>query len=305
MLLRRMRGLFAAAAVVALSACSTSTMTVASLLPSPSPATSSSPQALPTQLPALTPSPSHKPTPKPRPKVTLKATVPAGGDIGKPHPSPTPTPSDGVPVQGAGTFSVASGGTDVVGAGTTLVAYRVEVENGIDWGTNPVWTPDSFAAAVDGILADPRGWTASAQSPVTDPAQHLANASWSFQRVSGTTFSVRVLLATPNTVDKMCASVGLQTQGIYSCRYGKTVLINLRRWLRGATTFSIDLAGYRMMVVNHEVGHFLGFAHMLCPGAGQPAPVMQQQTISLGACQPNPYPFAADGTFITGPWAPS
>jgi hypothetical protein len=32
---------------------------------------------------------------------------------------------------------------------------------------------------------------------------------------------------------------------------------------------------------------------------------MQTQTIDLGGCKPNPYPFAADGTFITGAWAAS
>jgi hypothetical protein len=32
---------------------------------------------------------------------------------------------------------------------------------------------------------------------------------------------------------------------------------------------------------------------------------MQEETIDLAGCTPNAYPFAADGTFITGPWAPS
>ena len=127
----------------------------------------------------------------------------------------------------------------MVGTGTTLVTYRVEVEAGIAWGANPVWTPDSFAATVDGILADRSGWTKSGDAPVTDAAQHMNNSSWSFQRVAGATYSVRILLATPNTVDKLCGSVGLLTQGVYSCRYGKTILINLRRWLTGAPGFAM------------------------------------------------------------------
>jgi Protein of unknown function (DUF3152) len=82
-------------------------------------------------------------------------------------------------------------------------------------------------------------------------------------------------------------------------------MINLRRWLNGAPNFPITIDQYHTMVVDHEMGHFLGFDHMLCPGPGKPAPVMQTQTIDLGGCVPNVYPFAADGTFVTGPWAKS
>jgi hypothetical protein len=96
----------------------------------------------------------------------------------------------------------------------------------------------------------------------------------------------------------------LDTQGVYSCRYGKNILINLRRWLKGAPGFT-DLPFYRTMVINHEMGHFLGFNHMLCPGSGALAPVMQTQTIALNGCLSNPDPFTADGEFVVGPWAPS
>ena len=59
------------------------------------------------------------------------------------------------------------------------------------------------------------------------------------------------------------------------------------------------------MVINHKLGHLLGFDHMLCPGPDRPAPVIQTQAITLNGCTPDPYPFAADGRFISGPWAPS
>lgn len=254
-----------------------------------------SPSAVPT------PTPSRKPTPKPT--TTLKKTVTAGADIGgKPIPSPT---GDGVPTHGNGTFAAAGGGTGVVGGGTTLVKYRVEVEQGISWGSNTVWTADSFAATVDRIIAEPRGWTTSAQSPVTDAAEHMTDASWSFQRVSDSSYGVRILLATPDTTDKLCGQYGMDTEGVYSCRFGHTEVINLRRWLRGAPGFPISLDGYHTMVIDHEMGHFLGFDHMKCPGAGKPAPVMQEQTMDLAGCTINPYPFSGDGTFVMGPWAAS
>ncbi|HKT03997.1 MAG TPA: DUF3152 domain-containing protein [Rugosimonospora sp.] len=292
------------AAVVALAACSTgnhAVTTAAQPLTVPSLPIEASPTDPPSPSAAPSPSPSRKPSPKPT--KTLKKTVTAGADI--PRTTKSPAPNDGVPTKGAGTFTVAPGGTSVVGTGSTLVTYRVELEDGIAWGANTPWTVSGFASTVDAILADPRGWIASAAHPVTDAAQHMTDASWSFQRVSGSSYSVRIRLATPDTVDKLCGAVGLQTQGVYSCRYGTTILINLRRWLKGAPGFAIDLTGYRHMVINHEMGHLLGFAHMLCPGAGQPAPVMQTQTISLGGCVPNAYPFSATGTFVDGPWAPS
>ena len=263
------------------------------------------PSASPSPSPSPSASPSPKPTakPKPKPSKTLAKPTKTGGDLGG---AKLPPPgADGVPVQGAGTFTPASGGTDIVGTGTTLVQYRVEVEDGINWGTIPAWTTARFAAAVDQIIAAPRGWTASANAPITDPSQHMTNASWSFQRVSGPTYSVRIRLATPNTVDKLCGQYGVHTQGVYSCRYGQTEMINLRRWLHGVPGFGITLDEYHTMVIDHEMGHFLGFDHMLCPGPGNPAPVMQTQTIDLGGCTPNPYPYAADGTFVTGPWAAS
>src|SRR5262249_4377955 len=115
--------------------------------PAPSTAVQDAPSLLPSA-PAVTASPSGSTSPKAsrkaraRPGSTLKKTVAAGGDTGS---GTTLAPSgDGVPTKGAGTFTAAPGGTDVVGTGAVLVKYRVEVEDGIVWGTNPVWTPASF-----------------------------------------------------------------------------------------------------------------------------------------------------------------
>jgi len=264
-----------------------------------SPSASASPSV--SAKPSIKPSPSRKPSP--RPTKTYTKTVAPGADTGTSAPSPAPT-NDGVPTHGAGTFAIAGGTSEVVGTGTTLVKYQVELEQGITWGTIQPWTASGFASAVDGILSGERSWIASGQHPITDPDEQMTDASWAFQRVSDGTYSVRVRLATPDTVDKLCGSAGVQTQGVYSCRYGKNILINLRRWLKGATGFT-DLTVYRSMVINHETGHFLGFNHMKCPGSGQLAPVMQTQTIALEGCLPNPSPFTAEGVFVMGPWAPS
>jgi hypothetical protein len=68
-------------------------------------------------------------------------------------------------------------------------------------------------------------------------------------------------------------------------------VVNAMRWQRGADAYAGRLADYRDYVVNHEVGHALGRGHVGCPGRGQPAPVMMQQTKGVGACLPSAWPF--------------
>jgi hypothetical protein len=224
-----------------------------------------------------------------------------------PSPSPSPSPSRtlipdaAIPKHGAGTFTGLSTNGPVLGSGRKLIKYHVEVEQGIDWGSLTPWTTDRFAASVDSILADPRGWTLSAQHPVTNADVHLDQASWRFQRVGNGSYDVRIRLATQDTVDEVCRKAGIDIEGVHSCTIGNTIMINMRRWVPGVEWYA-TLDEYHANVINHEVGHFLGFNHMKCPGPGQPAPIM---AASHGQCLPNPYPFGPDGTFISGPWEPS
>jgi hypothetical protein len=207
--------------------------------------------------------------------------TPVGDGVATPVPAPDASPSTvAVPAQGRGTFTVAPGGTEVVGGGE-LLRYEVRVEDGV--GQEPA----EFAAAVDSTLGDPRSWTAGGQ--------------WAFQRVSAGDPDIVVTLASPKTVDKLCFP--LRTNGYTSCRVGNTVVVNLARWLLAVPDFGGDVATYRLYVINHEVGHRLSKGHMACPGAGNLAPVMQQQTLGLKGCRPNPWPYV-NGTLITGPPAP-
>lgn len=79
----------------------------------------------------------------------------------------------------------------------------------------------------------------------------------------------------------------------YSCRVGDSVIINEDRWLGATDPWNAAggaLRDYQHMVVNHETGHWLGHSHYYCSGAGNPAPVMQQQSMDLQGCTFNPWP---------------
>jgi Protein of unknown function (DUF3152) len=151
-----------------------------------------------------------------------------------------------------------------------LRRYTVQIEDGIQ--VNRRLVADTIAT----ILGDRRGWGGTGRL--------------SFQRVSSGPVSFRVVLATPSTVNRLCAP--LITGGIYSCgMYGRAVL-NVMRWRNGAAPFHGDLTKYRRYLVNHEVGHVLGHGHRGCHAAGARAPVMMQQTKGVAPCRANGWPLA-------------
>lgn len=176
-----------------------------------------------------------------------------------------------VPRTGTGKFAIASGGGPAVGSGT-IYLYQVEVEVGA--GVDAA----AFARAVDETLADPRGWS--------------ARGRWGFQRVApGQPHAFVVKLATPATVDRICGAAGIRTSGEVSCRAGRDVVVNLRRWQLAIPAYADRPRDYQHLVVNHEVGHFLGFGHSGCPGRGRPAPAMMPQYFGLDGCLPNAWPY--------------
>lgn len=204
--------------------------------------------------------------PAPTPATTGPAASPAPPAAASPA-----APADAAQVvdPGSGSTTVVPGGTQRSGSGP-LRRYSVAVEGGL--GVDGA----AFAAVVDATLADPRSWGAGGRL--------------SFQRVDSGRTDVQVVLASPTTADRLCRP--LDTAGIYSCGVGSRAVINSMRWLRGADAYAGHLDEYRQYVVNHEVGHTLGHHHQGCPGAGEPAPVMMQQTKGVGACVPVSWPFA-------------
>jgi hypothetical protein len=159
----------------------------------------------------------------------------------------------------------------------TVIRYRVDVEEGLGLDA------EFFADAVHRTLNDPRGWGNDGER--------------SFTRVSAGDYDFVITLASPGTTAEWCDKSGLDVRvDNVSCNSSSTerVMINAWRWAQGSETYGDDIRGYRQMLVSHEVGHRLGYGHVLCPAEGALAPVMMQQTKYLTTdgitCEPNPWP---------------
>jgi hypothetical protein len=206
------------------------------------------------------------------PTVESVPTAPAEGDVG-PIRAPQVAGKETYVEVGDGSLSVVDGTSEVYGSGP-LQRFIVEVEDGIDVDGA------GFAAAVESTLGDPRSWGNEGRM--------------SFQRVGADEaaagqFELKVSLVSPGHMETYCPGVG--TGGYTSCRYADRAVINLARWATAVPDYEGDIATYRLYVINHEVGHVLGNGHEPCPGTGQIAPVMQQQTLGLEGCVKNAWPY--------------
>ncbi len=136
----------------------------------------------------------------------------------------------------------------------------------------------AFGAKVNSTLNDARGWSLDGQV--------------SFSQVSSGCSMVMWLSAAADL-----PGFGAICDSTWSCTVRPNVIINYNRWTGASDAWNASggsLDDYRSMVINHESGHWLGFGHRYCGGAGQPAPVMQQQSISLQGCTFNPWPSVAE-----------
>ncbi|MEV6966875.1 DUF3152 domain-containing protein [Hamadaea sp. NPDC051192] len=221
--------------------------------------------------------------PGPAPSSSVSAKAAAASDPSGSATTAT-VESTGVPETGPGTFAYAGGTGKVLGTAGTLRKYQIAVED--ESGQDAA----AFATAVEKILGDSRSW--------------IAGGKTKFQRVpKGSSHEFVIYLATPATSEKMCAAGGLHTERFTSCRISGQVIINLARWLTAIPDYNAPLDVYQAYAINHEVGHQLGLYHEACPGRGQTAPVMQQQTYGLKGCVANSWPYI-DGKRYAGPPIP-
>ena len=187
-------------------------------------------------------------------------------------PSSTPTKKAAkkvvVPATGPGTYDASGERVKSASNAGRLIRFDVKVEENLDISAG------AAAKVIAGVLNDQRSWRGSGR--------------WRFELVSGSDQAeLHAYIVTPGTTDRLCAP--LQTRGEVSCQNGNRVVLNAKRWQLGAKSYGTDLTNYRRYLVNHEFGHYLGHRHVKCPGRGQLAPIMLQQTKGLGGCRKNPW----------------
>jgi hypothetical protein len=220
------------------------------------------------------------PPPVAKPSMTLKVDTP-GGNI-----NPTVLRAAALPagpkytVRGSGSFHVLPGTSKAVGTGP-LYRYTIEVEDGIT-GVDV----NQYENLVVQTLSDPRSWSGHGVS-----LQRVDSGNVDFHISLTSSMTVRHLCGYTVPVETSCyASAGDQSSV-------NRVVLNVARWVRGATAYVGDLEAYRVYMINHEDGHALGHrhAHQCLPGGL--APAMMQQTFGLRSaatgqlCEANPWPY--------------
>ncbi|MES5816852.1 DUF3152 domain-containing protein [Streptomyces sp. RG80] len=180
-------------------------------------------------------------------------------------------------LEGSGKFDAIKGVDKAPGTGQKFT-YRVDVEQGLGLDG------ELFAQAVHKTLNDDRSWA--------------HNGARTFERIYSGKPDFVITLASPGTTAEWCAKSGLDTTvDNVSCNSTATdrVMINAYRWAQGSKTYGDQIHAYRQMLINHEVGHRLGYQHVTCDKDGELAPVMQQQTKFLTyrgvTCKPNPWAY--------------
>jgi hypothetical protein len=203
---------------------------------------------------------SAPPSPSPRPSSSSS-------------PGPTPEPGSGllgtkvtVEPELSGRLVVARGSRPAPAEGKVW-RVQIAVEKGL-----PV-DRRAFAEAVLATLNDPRGWNGADGS--------------TFAWTDSEKYDARVVLASPGTTDELC--LPLDTIGELSCGIEETAVLNFKRWATGSRAWK-NIGHYRQYLVNHEVGHVIGYHHDLCAGEGEHATIMVQQSTTTSGCIPEEWP---------------
>jgi hypothetical protein len=131
-----------------------------------------------------------------------------------------------------------------------------------------IYEPSQTAFFIMAHLYDPDGWR---------------KQGYSFENVLEGE-DILITLSLPETIEKKC---GLPKQLSCAELGGRFIYLNSDRWFKGSKKSKLSLADYRHYMINHEMGHILGFEHTKCPCVGCKVPIMVQQTLGLQGCKPD------------------
>lgn len=145
------------------------------------------------------------------------------------------------------------------------------------------YSEKNFSKKVQKVLQDPRGW------------ENVLNINFKFVKPNEKLKHPRKIHVRLSENDLIYEKCNINNMSCCDMSTGE-VWINIDRWVHGSNASKLDIYGYRTYLINHEVGHALGFLHQQCECSDELAicdayvPVMTQQTLDIGKCKPNPYP---------------
>ncbi len=167
-----------------------------------------------------------------------------------------------------------------------------EASKNIGTSTNIVGRVFTYTVATRGaIYADFNEFQTLANQTLND-SRGWARMGISFKQVSSSG-NFTIVLAQSSQMPMFSSGCSAE----WSCTAGNYVAINQDRWMNASAPWNAakkSLRDYRNLVINHEVGHWLGHGDTNCNGIGQSAPVMQQQSIDLEGCVFNSWPLASE-----------
>jgi len=142
--------------------------------------------------------------------------------------------------------------------------YKISIESDIKRSLK------NFKKDIHNILSNPKSWKVNFVQ-------------------NDTNFDLEITLASAKNIKTYCGFSGL------SCAdpTNNKVWINNSRWTNGAKPSKLSLKNYRIYLINHEVGHLLGFGHAV-PKKNRRVPVMNQHTLGLKGGNPWMWPLPSE-----------